>query len=114
MNVIQHQLALKMRNRSKKKQISIRIFSLVNHRSAHHVQMNIMLRDQLDRAHLANQQLTDDLRRSTAELQQLREDHTKKIRDWKEEERVRSIFEKQNTNLVHFRYSINIITKNII
>lgn len=50
--------------------------------------MNIMLRDQLDRAHLANQQLTDDLRRTSTELQTVREDYTKKTRDWKEEERV--------------------------
>lgn len=47
-----------------------------------------MLRDQLDQAHLANQQLTEDLRRTTVELQQIREDYTQKTRDWKEEERV--------------------------
>ena len=79
--------------------------------------MNIMLRDQLDRAHLANQQLTDDLRRTTAELQQTREDYTKKTRDWKEEERVRSNEDfpiRSKTKIVHFRYSINITTKNII
>jgi hypothetical protein len=50
-----------------------------------------MLRDQLDQAHLANQQLTENLRRTTGELQQLREDYTQKSRDWKEEERVRRI-----------------------
>lgn len=79
--------------------------------------MNIMLRDQLDRAHLANQQLTDDLRRTTAELQQLREDHTKTTRDWKEEERVRSnedFLNHSKTEIVHFRYSINTTIKNII
>jgi hypothetical protein len=53
-----------------------------------------MLRDQLDQAHLANQQLTDNLRRTAAELQQLREDYTQKTRDWKEEERVRFLFKK--------------------
>jgi hypothetical protein len=47
-----------------------------------------MLREQLDQAHLANQQLTDDLRRTNAELQSVREDFTQKTRNWKEEERV--------------------------
>lgn len=47
-----------------------------------------MLRDQLDQAHLTNQQLTDDLRRNTTELQKLREDFTQKTRDWQQEERV--------------------------
>ena len=50
--------------------------------------MNGILRE-LDQAHLVNQQLTDDLRRLTGELQQVREELTKKTRDWKEEERVR-------------------------
>jgi hypothetical protein len=48
-----------------------------------------VLRDQLDQAHLANQQLTEDLRRTTNELRQMREDLTRKTRDWSEEERVR-------------------------
>jgi hypothetical protein len=48
-----------------------------------------MLREQLDQAHLANQQLTEDLRRATIEIQQTREDFTQKSRNWKEEERVR-------------------------
>jgi hypothetical protein len=60
-----------------------------------------MLRDQLDQAHLANQQLTDNLRRTTAELQQLREDYTQKSRDWKEEERVRFL-EKKNHLHIYF------------
>jgi len=47
-----------------------------------------VLRDQLDQAHLANQQLTEDLRRTTNELRQMREDLTRKTRDWSEEERV--------------------------
>ncbi len=50
--------------------------------------MNSILREQLDQAHLVNQQLTDDLRRTTNELQQVREELTKKSRNWKEEERV--------------------------
>lgn len=47
-----------------------------------------MLRDQLDQAHLTNQQLSDDLRRTTTELQKIREDYTQRARDWKDEERV--------------------------
>ncbi len=52
------------------------------------VQLNTILRQQLDQAHLANQQLSEDLRRTSNELKQLRDDYTQKIRDWKEEERV--------------------------
>ena len=78
-----------------------------------------MLRDQLDQAHLANQQLTDNLRRATAELQQLREDYTQKTRDWKEEERVRLLENIENAfSLISlhltFRSLINTTTKNII
>ncbi len=50
--------------------------------------MNKLLREQLDQAHLANQQLSDDVRRFTTELQQVREELSKKTKDWKEEERV--------------------------
>jgi hypothetical protein len=39
---------------------------------------------------LVNQQLTEDLRRITHEFQQVRDDLSKKTRDWKEEERVSS------------------------
>ncbi len=53
-------------------------------------QVNTLLREQLDQAHLANRQLNDDLRHRTNELQQLREELTKKTIDWKEEERVSS------------------------
>ncbi len=58
-------------------------------RSTNLVELNTVLRDQLDQAHLANQQLTEDLRRTTNELRQMREDLTRKTRDWSEEERVR-------------------------
>jgi hypothetical protein len=75
-----------------------------------------MLREQLDQAHLANQQLTEDLRRATIEIQQTREDFTQKSRNWKEEERVRFIkkifFRFSFINL--FRFLINIIIKNTI
>ncbi len=57
-------------------------------RSSSLVQVNGILREQLDQAHLVNQQLTDDLRRLTNEFQKVREELTKKTRDWKEEERV--------------------------
>jgi hypothetical protein len=52
--------------------------------------VNTILREQLDQAHLVNQKLTEDLRRLTTELQQVREELTKKTRDWKEGERVSS------------------------
>ena len=61
---------------------------LIYSRSSSLVEVNSILREQLDQAHLVNQQLTDDLRRLTSELQQVREELTKKTRDWKEEERV--------------------------
>ncbi|CAF4924426.1 unnamed protein product, partial [Rotaria magnacalcarata] len=46
-----------------------------------------MLREQLDQAHLANQQLMGDVRRLNNELQQVREEFVSKTRDWKEETR---------------------------
>ncbi|CAF4135726.1 unnamed protein product, partial [Rotaria sp. Silwood2] len=58
------------------------------HKSANLVQLNTMLREQLDQAHLTNQQLSEELRRTTTELQKLREDFTQKAHDWKQEERV--------------------------
>jgi rootletin len=63
-------------------------FLFLSNRSTNILQINTMLREQLDQAHLANQQLTEDLRRATTELQQIRNDFTQKSRDWKEEERV--------------------------
>jgi len=63
-------------------------FLFLSNRSTNILQINTMLREQLDQAHLANQQLTEDLRRTTSELQQIRNDFTQKSRDWKEEERV--------------------------
>ena len=57
-------------------------------RSANLTQLNILLREQLDQAHLANRQLSDDLRQLTNELQQVREELVKKTSDLKEEERV--------------------------
>jgi len=69
-------------------------------RSSGLVQVNTILREQLDQAHLSNQKLTEDLRRLTAELQQVREELTKKTKDWKEEERVSSIFEYLIHNII--------------
>ncbi len=63
-------------------------FLFLSNRSTNILQINTMLREQLDQAHLANQQLTEDLHRATTELQQIRNDFTQKSRDWKEEERV--------------------------
>lgn len=57
-------------------------------RSTSVTELNTILREQIDQAHLVNQQLTDDLCRVSSELQQVREELTKKTRDWKEEERV--------------------------
>ncbi len=88
MNKIRQMLHLKMKNKSKNKKQKTIFEFFVLHRSANLVQLNIMLRDQLDQAHLANQQLSEDLRRTSNELKQLRDDYTQKIRDWKEEERV--------------------------
>ncbi|CAF1412135.1 unnamed protein product [Rotaria sp. Silwood1] len=48
------------------------------HKSANLAQLNTILREQLDQAHLTNQQLNEDLRRTTSELQKLREDFTQK------------------------------------
>lgn len=50
--------------------------------------MNSILREQIDQAHLVNQQLTNDLCRVSSELQQVRDEFTQKTKDWKEEERV--------------------------
>jgi hypothetical protein len=57
-------------------------------RSSSLAQVNTILRDQLDQAHLANQQLSEDLRSLANELHQVREELTKKTKDWKEDERV--------------------------
>ncbi len=60
-------------------------------RSSNLTQVNTILRDQIDQAHLTNQKLTEDLRRLTIELQQVRDELTKKTKNWKEEERVSSV-----------------------
>lgn len=59
--------------------------------------MNNLLRDQLDQSRSANQRLTDDLQRLNNELQHVREEFTKKTRDWKEEERVSNSFYSNKT-----------------
>ncbi|CAF0875908.1 unnamed protein product [Adineta steineri] len=65
------------------------------------VQLNTVLRDQIDQAHLANQQLTEDLRRTTAELKQIRDEFNQKSRDWKEEERVFNQYYNKEHNLMY-------------
>ncbi|CAF3320875.1 unnamed protein product [Rotaria socialis] len=70
-------------------------------KSANFAQLNKMLRDQLDQAHLTNQQLTDDLRRNTNELQKLREEFTQKTRDWQQEERILNQFYNKEHNLMY-------------
>ncbi|CAF4083580.1 unnamed protein product [Rotaria magnacalcarata] len=70
-------------------------------KSANFAQLNKMLRGQLDQAHLTNQQLTDDLRRNTIELQKLREDFTQKARDWQQEERILNQFYNKEHNLMY-------------
>jgi hypothetical protein len=66
-----------------------------------------MLREQLDQAHLANQQLTDDLRRLNAELQNVREDFTQKTRGWKEEERASFREEVLSIHIIHYLQVFN-------
>lgn len=57
-------------------------------RSANVMELNQILRQQLDQAHVINQKLSDDLKRSTHELQQVRDELSQKTREWKDEERV--------------------------
>ena len=68
--------------------LSFFFFFKFSFRSCNLAQVNTILREQLDQAHLANGQLTRDLRRLTNELQQVREELTQKTKDWKKEERV--------------------------
>ena len=78
--------------------------------------MNEILRDQLDQAHVINQKLSDDLKRSTNELQQVRDEFNQRSREWKEEERVsRSTHRLDQIRWIFSsRFLINITTKNII
>ncbi|CAF1180879.1 unnamed protein product [Adineta ricciae] len=64
-------------------------------------QLNTVLRDQIDQAHLANQQLSEELRRVTVELNQVRDEYTQKTRDWKEEERVFNQYYNKEHNLMY-------------
>ncbi|CAF1515640.1 unnamed protein product [Rotaria sordida] len=71
------------------------------HKSANLMQLNTMLREQLDQAHLTNQQLNDDLRRTIVELQKLRENFTQQTHDWKQEERVFNQFYNKEHNFMY-------------
>jgi uncharacterized phage infection (PIP) family protein YhgE len=64
---------------------------LLYSRSSNLTQVNTILREQIDQARLTNQKLTEDLRRLTTELQQVRDELAKKAKNWKEEERVSSV-----------------------
>ncbi|CAF4163203.1 unnamed protein product, partial [Rotaria sp. Silwood2] len=70
-------------------------------KSSNLAQINTMLREQLDQAHLANQQLSGDLRHLTNELQQVREELTQKTRDWKQEERIFNQYYNNEHNLIY-------------
>ncbi|CAF4860155.1 unnamed protein product, partial [Rotaria sp. Silwood1] len=69
--------------------------------SSNLAEINTILREQLDQAHLANQQLSGDLHRLTNELQQVREELTKKTRDWKQEERIFNHYYNNEHNLIY-------------
>ena len=51
--------------------------------------VNAMLREQLDQATAANQQLTSDIHKLTQDWQRAREDLENKEAEWREEEQVR-------------------------
>ena len=51
-----------------------------------------MLREQLDQATAANQSLTGDIHKLTADWQRAREDLDMKENEWREEEQVRKDF----------------------
>ncbi|CAF3522757.1 unnamed protein product [Rotaria sp. Silwood1] len=70
-------------------------------KSSNLAEINTILREQLDQAHLANQQLSGDLHRLTNELQQVREELTKKTRDWKQEERIFNHYYNNEHNLIY-------------
>ncbi|CAM4772379.1 unnamed protein product [Rotaria magnacalcarata] len=70
-------------------------------KSANLTQLNVMLREQLDQAHLANQQLMGDVRRLNNEFQQVREEFVSKTRDWKEETRIFNRYYNNEHNLIY-------------
>ena len=85
--------------------------------SASLTEVNALLRRQIDEAHLVNQKLAEDFRRISSELQQVRDELTKKTRNWQEEERVclcLSLFRWLLFIEQCLRCSINIIIRNII
>ena len=57
-------------------------------RSASLAHVNSMLREQLDQATLANQQLTQDVTRLTGDLSKAREEIETREAEWREEEKV--------------------------
>ncbi|CAF0997556.1 unnamed protein product [Adineta ricciae] len=70
-------------------------------KSANLGQLNILLREQLDQAHLANRQLSDDVRHLTKELQQVREELAKRKHDFKEETRAFNKYYDKEHNMMY-------------
>ena len=61
------------------------------YRSASLAHVNSMLREQLDQATLANQQLTQDATRLTGDLGKAREEIESRESEWREEEKVKKM-----------------------
>ncbi|CAF0884890.1 unnamed protein product, partial [Didymodactylos carnosus] len=71
------------------------------HKSTSLGQVNTMLREQLDHANAANQQLTNELHRITAEFQRVRDELNHKARDWQEEECMFNEYYNKEHNLIY-------------
>lgn len=61
---------------------------MIIYRSASLAHVNSMLREQLDQATAANQSLTSDIHKLTADWQKAREELEMKENEWREEEQV--------------------------
>ena len=67
----------------------LKIFFYLIPRSSSLAHVNAMLREQLDQATAANQSLTGDIHKLTADWQRAREDLEIKENEWRDEEQVR-------------------------
>lgn len=65
------------------------VTSRVVYRASSLAHVNTMLREQLDQATAANQQLTSDIHKLTQDWQRAREELESKEAEWREEEQVR-------------------------
>ena len=63
-------------------------YYIYNFRSSSLAHVNAMLREQLDQATAANQSLTGDIHKLTADWQRAREDLELKENEWRDEEQV--------------------------